>query len=63
MEGQLLLTSFPAGFNPCIHLLGISTVAGNQTVEKTTQNALDVLDAAGLLPEIGDHSAGLSSMA
>ncbi len=53
VEDQVLLNVHPAGFNPCIQLLGVSTVAGNQTVEKTTQNALDVLDAAGLLPGIG----------
>jgi len=29
-------------------LLGISTVAGNQTVDKVTLNALGVVDAAGL---------------
>lgn len=68
-----------AGYNPSLHLLGVSTVAGNQTLEKVdcgfstqslqslrlacppthtpavactvlqvTQNALDVLDYAGL---------------
>lgn len=37
-------------------LLGISTVAGNQTVEKVTQNALDVLQAAGL-PHVGELAA------
>ncbi|KAG1670981.1 hypothetical protein FOA52_014370 [Chlamydomonas sp. UWO 241] len=37
-----------AGHDPRLELLGISTVAGNQTVEKVTQNALDVLAAAGL---------------
>ncbi len=37
-----------AGHSPSIDLLGISTVAGNQTVAKTTQNALDVLHAAGI---------------
>lgn len=37
-----------AGWYPRVELLGISTVAGNQTVEKTTRNALDVLSAAGL---------------
>jgi purine nucleosidase/pyrimidine-specific ribonucleoside hydrolase len=33
--------------SPGVNLLGISTVAGNQTVEKTTQNALNVLYVAG----------------
>jgi inosine-uridine nucleoside N-ribohydrolase len=37
-----------AGHSPALHLLGVSTVAGNQTVEKVTDNALRVLAAAGL---------------
>ena len=37
-----------AGYNPKSELLGISTVAGNQTVEKVTDNALRVLHAAGM---------------
>ena len=37
-----------AGHNNKLRLLGISTVAGNQTVEKVTINALGVVDAAGL---------------
>lgn len=37
-----------AGYNPAVKLLGISTVASNQVVEKTTRNALDVLDLCGL---------------
>jgi inosine-uridine nucleoside N-ribohydrolase len=36
-----------AGHNPKIHLLGISTVAGNQDLEKTTNNALRVVQVAG----------------
>lgn len=36
------------GYAPEIQLLGISTVAGNQTVEKVTLNALNLLAAAGL---------------
>ena len=32
-----------------IELLGISTVAGNQTVEKTTLNAAKIVHAAGPL--------------
>ncbi len=31
------------GHHPKIDLIGISTVAGNQTVEKTTENALKIL--------------------
>ena len=37
-----------AGYDPRLRLLGISTVAGNQTIEKVTDNALRVLAAAGL---------------
>jgi inosine-uridine nucleoside N-ribohydrolase len=37
-----------AGHNNLIHLLGISTVCGNQTVEKTTLNALKTLNISGL---------------
>ena len=37
-----------AGHSSKLRLLGISTVAGNQTVEKVTVNALGVVDAAGL---------------
>lgn len=36
------------GHNSRLRLLGISTVAGNQTVDKVTINALGVTDAAGL---------------
>ncbi len=36
-----------------MQLIGVSTVAGNQTVEKVTHNALAVLAAAGL-PKIGE---------
>jgi len=37
-----------AGHNPRINLLGISTVAGNQTVEKTTNNAQRITSVGGL---------------
>ncbi|KAK9808375.1 hypothetical protein WJX73_008616 [Symbiochloris irregularis] len=37
-----------AGHSSRLHLLGVSTVAGNQTVEKVTTNCLSVLEAAGL---------------
>ena len=39
---------YDVGHNPRLRLLGISTVAGNQTVDKVTINALGVTDAAGL---------------
>lgn len=37
-----------AGKSPAIDLLGITVVAGNQTIEKTTQNALNVCQYLGL---------------
>lgn len=37
-----------AGYNPKIKLLGISTVCGNQTADKTTINALRTLELAGI---------------
>ena len=37
-----------AGFHSDLQLLGISTVAGNQSLKKVTDNALRVLSAAGL---------------
>ncbi|KAI8063214.1 Inosine/uridine-preferring nucleoside hydrolase domain-containing protein [Gongronella butleri] len=37
-----------AAYHPDLHLLGISTVAGNQTVDKTTINAARILKAAGI---------------
>jgi inosine-uridine nucleoside N-ribohydrolase len=52
-----------AGHNPSIRLLGISTVASNQTVDKTTRNALDVLHVAGLdhIREPGCQTLGLAA--
>ena len=37
-----------AGHSKAINLLGISTVAGNQTVERTTTNALRVTAISGM---------------
>lgn len=37
-----------AGHNKLLKLIGISTVAGNQTVDKTTLNALKTLHISGL---------------
>ena len=37
-----------AAGNPEIELLGITTVAGNQTIEKVTRNALAVCTVAGI---------------
>ncbi len=38
-----------AGHHPAIELLAITTVAGNQSLEKTTLNALKVCSFAGLI--------------
>jgi hypothetical protein len=37
-----------AGHSPRLRLVGVSTVASNQSVDKTTRNALDTLDWAGM---------------
>ena len=37
-----------AGHSKTLNLLGVSTVCGNQTIEKTTENTLKILKAAGL---------------
>ncbi len=37
-----------AGKNPALELLAVTTVAGNQTLPKTTRNALNTLQALGL---------------
>ena len=36
------------GSKPYFNVLGVTTVSGNQTIEKTTQNALNVIDFLGL---------------
>jgi purine nucleosidase len=33
--------------SPELELLGVTTVAGNQTIEKTTANAIRVIELAG----------------
>ena len=43
-----VLTHLAVGYSPYIELLGISTIAANQSVEKVTKNALEVLSACGL---------------
>lgn len=40
-----LLAIILAARNPRINLLGVSTSAGNSRIDKTTQNALDILHA------------------
>jgi len=42
-----------AAYSDKINLLGVSTVAGNQTIEKTTVNALNAFNLLGLI----DHSS------
>jgi inosine-uridine nucleoside N-ribohydrolase len=37
-----------AGHNAKINLLGVSTVAGNQLIDKVTRNTLDILEVSGL---------------
>jgi len=49
-----------AGLHPAVHLLGVSTVAGNQTVEKTTLNALRVL-ALAHIPGVGVYDELMGS--
>lgn len=49
-----------AGFTDNLELLGISTVCGNQTVDKTTINALKICQISGLgdIPVVkGQHKA------
>jgi inosine-uridine nucleoside N-ribohydrolase len=36
-----------------LNIIGISTSAGNQTIEKTTKNTLDILNIFGLANELG----------
>jgi inosine-uridine nucleoside N-ribohydrolase len=36
--------------SPAIELLAVTTVAGNQTLEKVTRNALAVAELAGMVP-------------
>lgn len=36
-----------AAHNPHVHLLGVSTVHGNASLEHTTQNGLSILEAIG----------------
>ena len=41
-----------AAHHPALELIGISTIVGNQTLEKTTQNAFKVAHIAGLPNDI-----------
>lgn len=41
-----------AAYHPSLELIGISTVVGNQTLDRTTQNAFKVAHIAGLSPTI-----------
>lgn len=48
---------FLAAGNPNIELLGITTVAGNQTIEKVTRNALAVCAVAGITVPVARGAA------
>lgn len=47
-----------AAGNPAIELVGITTVAGNQTLDKVTHNALSVCAAAGITVPVAMGEAG-----
>ena len=47
-----------AAASPELELVGVTTVAGNQTVEKTTLNALKVLELAGADVPVAAGAAG-----
>ena len=42
-----MLAIILAALNPRINLIGISTSAGNSTIENTTQNSLNILHEIG----------------
>lgn len=44
-----------AAYSENIKLIGISTVSGNQTIEKTTENALNVMNLAGLISKSSNN--------
>lgn len=52
-----------AAYSSRIKLIGISTVAGNQTIEKTTDNALSVMNIVGLIskPTLGGDGDNFDS--
>ena len=41
-----------AGNNPKIELLGITTVGGNQSIDKVTKNALNICQLLDINPEL-----------
>jgi inosine-uridine nucleoside N-ribohydrolase len=53
-----LLAITLAGHNEKLHLLGISTVAGNTHLHKVTRNALDALEVSGLEVDIVQGVSG-----
>ena len=55
-----LLDIFITGYDEMLNLLGVSSVAGNQIVEKVTLNALGTLTASGL-SSVGAKSQQASS--
>ena len=50
-----------AHFSPSVKLLGISTVAGNCTLDKATVNALNVLNIAGQIKPCNETLHSTSS--
>ncbi|PRP75706.1 hypothetical protein PROFUN_15620 [Planoprotostelium fungivorum] len=48
MQRKSLWLDCDPGQNERLNLLGVSTVAGNQTIDKTTRNALQILELSGL---------------
>ncbi|KAI2613586.1 Inosine/uridine-preferring nucleoside hydrolase [Hypoxylon fragiforme] len=51
-----------AAYHPHIQLLGISTVHGNASLEKTTRNALSVLSAIGKLDDVPVHQGAAQAL-
>lgn len=51
MRSQDAFAILFAAYHPVLDLLGVSTVYGNASLERTTKNALSILEAIGR-PEI-----------
>ena len=41
-----------ASHNERIELIGVSTIAGNQSIQKTTKNAMNVLNICGFVDDV-----------
>lgn len=67
LDGMLLLDYADAMaillalYNPRINLIGISTVAGNMPIDKTTKNALDILNVVGQLGQVSTLAIAMIS--